>query len=310
VTTRQVHVVVTCSQRKREPVPNALHLRRVTGVRTETRCRSWTTRLADDPARGVPAGDLYAGEHWRLARQLPDVAAPRLDVTLWVCSAGYGLISAATAVKPYSATFAAGHLDSVPGGRDEAADWWAALTAWSAPGAGAPRSIAALAAADPTSAVLLVLSSAYFAACRADILAATEVLDDADRLGIVSGGTRTDTDLAEWLLPVDARLQHALGGARQSLNVRVAAALLGGGRCGAAAGRAWLSKLLAEQPPLPTFAREPMTDTQVRAWIRAELRSDGDATHTRLLRELRDGGKACEQRRFADLFKAERRVTA
>jgi hypothetical protein len=305
-----VHVVVTCTQRKRHPVPSGLHLRRVTGVRTETRWRTWTTRLVDDPVRAVPASDLYAGAHWPLARRLPEVAASPLRVTLWICSAGYGLISAATAVKPYSATFTTGHPDSVPGGRDDAAEWWAALTEWKPPGADAPRSITELAASESTGVVLLVLSSAYVSACRADILAAIDVLDDPERLAIISGGTGADAELAQWLLPVDARLQYSLGGARQSLNARVAAALLGAGRCTGPAARSWLADLLADQPPLATFARKPMTDAEVRAWIRAQLHSDCEATHTRLLRALREAGTACEQQRFAKLFKAERRVIA
>ena len=52
---RRVHVVVTCTHRKRLPVPGELHLRRVTGVRTETRARTWTSRLVGDPVRAVPA---------------------------------------------------------------------------------------------------------------------------------------------------------------------------------------------------------------------------------------------------------------
>lgn len=307
---RRVHVVVTCTHRKRHPVPTELHLRRLAGVRAATRSRAWTSRLVDDPVRAVPAADLYAGAHWQLALQLPDIAASSLRVSLWVCSAGYGLISAGTAVKPYSATFTAGHPDSVLGGRGDAAAWWTALSEWNVPGAAAPRSITALAAAEPSSVVLLVLSSAYVSACRADILAATDLLDDPDRLAIISGGTRPDVDLAPWLLPVDARLQHAVGGARQSLNVRVAAAILGAGRPSGVAARTWLADLLAEQPPLVAFARKPMTDGEVRAWIRSRLRRDLDSTHTRLLRELREGGRACEQQRFAELFRAEQRVSA
>jgi hypothetical protein len=298
---------VTCTQRKRRPVPSALHLRRVTGVRTATRSRTWTSRLAEDPVAPVRAADLYAGAHWHGARQLSDVAARGVEVSLWVCSAGYGLISADTEVKPYSATFTPGHADSVPGDREDAAEWWSALTEWSAPGHSAPRSLAALAAAEPTNLLLLVLSPAYLAACRTDVLDATDALNTPAQLAIVSGGTRTDPDLGEWLLPVDARLQHAVGGARQSLNVRVAAALLAAGRCSGAAARSWLAELLAGQPPLTTYTRAPMSDAQVRTWIRARLRSDGEATHTRLLRELREGGNACEQRRFAELFAAVRR---
>jgi len=307
---RRVHVVVTCTNRKTRQVPADLHLRRVTGVRTGTRTRTWTTRLGEHTAQAVPAEELYAGEHWQMARRLPAIGAEGLTVSMWVCSAGYGLISFDTPVKPYAATFAAGHPDSVPGGREDARAWWDALADWKPGTNGAPRSIRALAAADRGAAVMLVLSAAYLSACRADVLAATDTLADPDRLTIISAGSRNDADLDEWLVPVDARLQHALGGARQSLNIRVARRLLADGVVDRGEARDQIARTLAVQPPLPTYNRTRMTDSEVRAYVRQRLHRDPDAARTLLLRELRDSGHACEQSRFARLFAAERRVTA
>ena len=51
-----------------------------------------------------------------------------------------------------------------------------------------------------------------------------------------------------------------------------------------------------------------MADQEVRAFVRDRLADDPQATHTRLLRELRDSGRACEQQRFAGLFRAEQAV--
>lgn len=48
-----------------------------------------------------------------------------------------------------------------------------------------------------------------------------------------------------------------------------------------------------------------MTDEEVRRFIRRELGSAPDSSHTGLLRTLRDAGKACEQKRFRNLFHEE-----
>jgi hypothetical protein len=305
--TRRIHVVVTCSHRKTRPIPASLRLRSVTAVRAATRARNWTARLASDPTIAVPASSLYAGAHWDIARRLPSHATASMPVAVWVCSAGYGLIPADAPIRPYSATFAAAQPDSVPGGRPAAVDWWAALSGWTGP-TPAPRSLTALAAQDPASRLLLVLSAPYLAACRADVLDAAGALADASRLSVVSAGTKTDAELTEFLLPTDARLEHALGGTRQSLNVRVAEHLLASGNYEHAAMRDRLTRLLADQPPPRRFARRGMTDEEVRVFIRGRLEQDADVTHTRLLRELRNSDRACEQHRFADLFHAERAV--
>jgi hypothetical protein len=51
--------------------------------------------------------------------------------------------------------------------------------------------------------------------------------------------------------------------------------------------------------------RERADDDQVRAFIRNAIRKQQDLSHTRLLREFRASGRACEQKRFRDLFALE-----
>ena len=300
-TALRVHVVVTCSHRKSRPVPSRLRLRTVTGIRMSTRVQSWTQRLSDERVPTVRALDLYAGEHWTLVRELTGNGAPgKPQVSLWVCSAGYGLVPAGAQLRPYSATFSSGQPDTVPGGRVGLTEWWAALGEWAGP-AEAPRSIAQLVATDPAARVLLVLSANYLAACRDDILDAVEAMDSVN-LSIVSAGAKGPGDLVEFVLPGDARLQSALGGTRQSLNVRIARHLLDKGIVSHAEMRDLLAELLAAQPALLTYNRARMTDAELRSFIRRRLRREPDATHTTILRALRDSGRACEQGRFAALF--------
>ena len=69
-----------------------------------------------------------------------------------------------------------------------------------------------------------------------------------------------------------------------------------------------LAKLLADQPAVARYDRRPATDAEVRAFIRAGVRRRPRSYAHQLLREFRDANRACEQARFADLFRAERGV--
>jgi hypothetical protein len=109
------------------------------------RAAEWLRRLAETKCETVPAADLYAGAHWRAAREAAGLAG-----RAWVASAGYGLIPFDAPIHPYSATFAPGEPDSVvpPKAKSrpaDPADWWDALAKWSGPAPGAARRLADLA---------------------------------------------------------------------------------------------------------------------------------------------------------------------
>src|SRR5258708_471835 len=145
-----IHVIVTCSNRKSRPIPTRLQLGQVPGRTADQRARRWITRLAgirSEPQ--VAALDLYAGEHWSVAREFPALNRPGEDIHLWACSAGYGLIPAEAPIMPYHATLTPGQADSVPGA---VASWWATLSDWEGPSPRHPRSISALVASDPAAA--------------------------------------------------------------------------------------------------------------------------------------------------------------
>jgi hypothetical protein len=252
---------------------------------------------------------LYAGEHWQVVRGLePAAAAVSLDASLWVCSAGYGLVSADAPLRSYGATFAAGHADSVSADPRNRPRWWAALAGWPGPAPTAPRTLRDLAYRDPHSVILVAVSSAYLAACADDLLGAAAELASAEQLTIISAGTRSSGPLARHLVPATAQLQPAMGGTRQSLNTRILAYLLGNHADALTYTRmrCVLSGLLAAAPPLVRYQRIPRTDPQVATFIRRRLATEPEVTASRLLREFRDLGNACEQGRFAALCRAVR----
>jgi hypothetical protein len=297
-----VHVIVTCTNRKTMPIPTALRLENVPRCATEARAREWIARLTGTSSTPlIAAQDLYAGEHWMIARGLPGRAACA-QVRLWICSAGYGLIPAEAQIRPYAATFSGGP-DRVPGGADGARQWWHALACWEGPAQGEPRSICALAAADPSACLLLALSASYLDACRDDVAAAAGIVAEPDAFMVISAGTRLPESIGIAMVPADARLQAFLGGTRQALNARIAAHLLSAGISSRAEATHCMTRLLAQQPPVTRYERKQLSDQEVTEMIVSRLAQVPDISSSRLLREFRDAGYACEQQRFGRLHR-------
>jgi hypothetical protein len=197
-----VHVIVTCANRKSRPIPPELQLGDVGGRNSGERARRWIARLAQASiAPQIPAVDLYAGEHWSVARKFPALHRPGEAVHLWACSAGYGLIPAGAPLMPYHATLTPGQADSVPG---DSASWWAELGKWPGPAPGCPRTIQALVAGNQAAVFMFVLSKDYLGACGADIAAARAGVSDLNQLLIVSAGARAQGELAGHFVPADA----------------------------------------------------------------------------------------------------------
>jgi hypothetical protein len=67
-----------------------------------------------------------------------------------------------------------------------------------------------------------------------------------------------------------------------------------------------LDRLLAQQPALLRLDRRRRSDGELATFIRNRLRSDPSLSRSRLLREFRDDGNACEQSRFGLVFAAAR----
>ncbi|MDI1450827.1 hypothetical protein [Polyangium sp. 6x1] len=308
---RIVHIIASCTDRKRLPVPEKLAMRNVRADSGE-RFEQWWRALAQDRSPTLPAVELYVGDHWSVVRELPAVAkASGLQAHLWVASAGYGLVPAEASLHAYAATFSSGHADSVlVGGSDTrstaARAWWKRLAEAPAPPGSGPRTLAALARSAPNAMLLVVASPRYLAALEDDLIEAQAHLRAPDDLLIVSGSPGPTSDaLKPCWLPSTAALQAELGGALGSLHARVARRIL---QEAADHGlktsevRRRLAELERQQAPAARPDREPMTDDQVVSFIQEQLAKDAGATHTRLLRSLRDGGRACEQSRFRRLF--------
>jgi hypothetical protein len=304
-----INLIVSCTNRKRYPTPAGLAVRDLGGSDVAGRLRIWKDRLHQVQADRYPAERLYVGDHWAVARQLPSrLAQSGVTARLWVCSAGYGFIRSDALLKPYQATFAPGADDFVAAGAAnrtaEVRAWWQGVCAVRLGGGEpAPRTLAHLAATQPRTPMLVALSLDYLDAVTDDLKEVLKRPFFREHLAIVSCGTIGQRHpWADNILPCDGLMTGALGGTLTSINVRIARHLLLSlkGTEPTVERLATLARSIPRATPVP--ARQVRSDRQVLAYIRSALRRAPRPSRSRLLREYRDAGLACEQGRFANLY--------
>lgn len=311
---KPVNVIVSCTNRKKAVAPRALCARTLRAKSLSKRLDEWVSRRATHGVEDRPAADLYAGDHWQVAQAIPREAAETgLDVRLWVCSAGYGLIRVSDHVKPYSVTFNPRHPDSVmppaTGLTDGAvtAMWWSGLCERSA-SKGAPRSIADLAARESDVPIIVVASAPYVRAMVDDLVKASATLGTGDLLSVLSAGADAERSLqlSPSLLSANARFEAIVGGTRAALNARIARLVFRHLTEGETPTRPHLEAILRQissgLPVLRRFNRRRLSDDEVRKFIEEERRTEPAVSKTPLLRKLRSKGAACEQARFSEIF--------
>jgi hypothetical protein len=251
----------------------------------------WHSRLQAERNR-VALMDLYKGEHWSQTRDLMQVAVKAgFSPELWVASAGLGLQPVSKSFPPYAATFSAGHADSVAATGVDRRHWWNSLQGLmgtsSAADLGARRS------------VLLVLSEVYGSVLQGELRELGQCNDDV----VLVGGA--DQIQGIHRVPANGALRRALGGTLTGLNVRMATSWLEHCTDGMLTSDetigSW-SRWATASEHLERYNRQPMTDAQIKEFIRRSVAKQPDLSRTSLHRLLRESGKACEQKRFANLY--------
>ncbi len=309
-----LQIIVNCTNRKTVSVSDDLRLRSVPAAGLEGRVEEWCRRLGRHRGTRVTVEDLYAGEHWATARELPELARDAgFKARLWVMSAGYGLIPANARINPYSATFASAEPDSVviTGQSAQERDtmlqtWWGSLCQFAGGGKDEPYSLAELLLDSGRSYFLLVASPHYLAATENDLQAALSVFTSPGRLMVVTSPCKlTNGLLRDHAVISSTRLQPKLGGSCVSLHARVASLILkkvsSWGFDAESVGKR-VEALIKRSPQTPKLQRKRMTDDQVRKFVESGLKRAPQPSCSALLRKLRASELACEQNRFKELY--------
>ena len=311
---RTVNLVVSCTNRKRYEAAPGLAAQSLVGTDVQKRLENWRDRLRKVRAEEHLAEDLYMGEHFSVVRDiLPKAKSMGWNVCLWICSAGYGLIQPNTSIKSYQAAFSPSAADFIGLGVENgrvAQRWWSGVCSYEfSVEQRFPRSLGELARHCPRTPMIVALSADYLAAVEEDLLQVLQHSFFERYLSIISSGTRANGQ--QWkdnLLPCDGSISGSLGGTLSSLNARVARFIFGF-QADADPTVEYLSALVRSierrtDAPAP---REQQSDAQIARFIESGLRKIPLASKSKLLDDFRASGKACEQKRFGEIYLRLRR---
>ena len=312
---QKLHIVLSCTARKRASEPGYPRLRSVGSARISDRVEQWVDLVSSAP-RPYVAAELYAGEYWRTGMQLASQASRSGQIGVSAVSAGLGLVGIHDEVPMYEATLAARHPDSVLRTSDPAASshvrrrWWDELTRAEFLRRHGPQRLADLGDDGSDVSVMVCVGRSYLDAVSADLTTLKDRLGDPERVMVFASG-KPLAGLEECWVAVAGSLRRPLGGSLASTNVRAAKAVLAElGTLSPTAGeaRSIVATLTATVGDLPSRYRQRQHDDDILDWIFGHLAEDPSATKTAALRRLRDEGKACEQARFGRLFADAREV--
>ncbi|MFA9199834.1 MAG: hypothetical protein ACEQR8_01420 [Cypionkella sp.] len=295
-------VITTCTNRKRKPVSDALHMAALPPADLDGLARQWAQRLAAERRR-FPGIDMYGGRGFREAV----TAAELLDARLLIVSAGLGLIDVSTAVPPYACTVLVDAPDSVRSrvmGAFSVERWWEALCKIS------PFAVALHdAVEDAHGPICAALSDAYIEMIAEDLLALPASMLGRLRLFTRARLDRVPAALQPFVMPYDDRLDGPDSSNRGTRSdfagraLRHFAELTRGepeGRSAAEHAAKVLATLDGWRMPAKVD-RIRHDDAALLDLIRAHWDAERGSS-SRLLRRFRDDlGIACEQGRFAEL---------
>lgn len=293
-----VLVITTCTNRKRRPISDGLHMGALASAGMPALAAEWASRLASAPSR-FPATEIYGGRGFKEAV----AAAEMLSAKLMVVSAGLGLIYAATKVPPYACTIVMDADDSVSSrvaGAFSATTWWSALSEVS------PFGVALRdAAREQDGLILAALSDLYIEMISTDLQALPSALLSRIRLFTRAPLERIPQEIRPYVMPYDDRLDGPDSPIRGTMSDFAGRALRhfvdhfsdGGSRSAAEHAAAVSSALTAWRPPTKV-SRVRYDDEALLALMREYWNGEHGCSLQQLRHEL---NVACEQGRYATL---------
>lgn len=291
-------VISSCSSIKRAPAVAALKASNYSTRHLEPFAEFWVRNARAQVERHATRA-LYGGASVIAATK----AAQTLGARLYFVSAGMSLVSSTTRIPSYDLTVTARSASLPPPMRDgsvSAAQWWSALNAAmgrSNPIARVMRAVDGL--------VILALPRPYLQMVEADLLGLKA--DALRRLRIITvGEVRLSSELLDQVVSYDARVEQLPGVPGGTGSSAVQRALFDFSQrlarnpktLSIQKQRQWVAAALNELQTKPRPVRKVMDDAAIARWI---VRRDPKraTSASRLLRQFRDAGLACEQGRFA-----------
>jgi hypothetical protein len=294
-----IHLITNCTKNKRKiyniPTISISDLRSTT---LEDRVHEWRGLIEKNVSR-VPAKDLYCGGHWSVVRDIHDNGCE-----VFVLSAGFGFIGIDSEITRYDATFNTGDKNSILQSSTEISrdewniEWWKQLNRVRED----KYSLSELYLHNKSDCFFITVPPLYLNVIQPELIELKEAgLVTPMNTFIISSGASISSSLSDLYLPVTADFSAFLRGSRGTLGIRMAQYFidgLTGVESIADTIKYRHSKLLELSEKPIKYNRKKMLDGDIRLWISQQKTS----SVTLALRNFRDEGNACEQKRFGKLF--------
>lgn len=301
----KVHLITNCTNNKRSHLNNKISFSDILNKEVLD-IQDWVKATTSNQSRDL-AIDTYAGDHWKVARDLHSKGIP-----LWVLSAGFGFISSHDEICSYDATFSPGGTNSVSrfaSTTDSLSDnitWWNQLHANR--NCKYRYDLTSMVKEHKQDFFCISASPQYLKVILPELLTLVEdKYLTAENTIIISSKIELPQILKPLHILATEDFCELLQGSRISLNIRLARYLIEKIDTRdefSKQVKGEYQKLKQASKPAKKFDRQKMSDGEVSNYINRKLKSAPDkASATTLLATFRNEGFACEQKRFGKIFK-------
>ncbi|WP_371196084.1 hypothetical protein [Glaciecola sp. SC05] len=302
----KVHLITNCTSKKTNSLNSCVSVSEI-GSTEELAAHDWANRLNQETTK-LKAKDVYLGDHWSRVLELINS-----ETVVNIISAGYGFIESNTPICRYDATFSSQNANSVSNLYNFSSTtacnqkWWKDINSFLN---GYENPIEVLYNANPEDKFIIATSPTYLKVIQPELTYLAQIGRlNKENTVILSTRQSVPQELNSVFLTVKDEFTALVGGSHVSLNIRVAAFIIEH----AQKGIDFLTQvntayniLLKEGRPTLKYKRKKLTDDDVKEFINNFLKSTKQAlpTASPILRELRNQGMACEQKRFKKIFES------
>lgn len=304
-----IHLITNCTSKKTAKLKSSVSVGQIES-QGPLAVQEWVQMLSKEN-QTLPATEVYLGDHWSRALEVI-----KNGNKVSIISAGYGLINSNEDVCRYDATFSSGNLNSISRLFPEVCpsqanyQWWCLVNSLRN-----RNGLVELYASNPTDKFIISTSPGYLRVIEPELIKLVQSKKlSKENTVIFSSKQRLAIQLEPFFFTAKDDFCGQLGGSRISLNIRLAEHIinnLSGTLNFSAQVNNIYDTLTGNAKPAVKYDRKKLDDTAVRDFITSFLGTCGKArpTASPILRELRNNGMACEQKRFHTIFKSVMQTT-
>ncbi|MFC2034896.1 hypothetical protein ACFLUJ_02110 [Chloroflexota bacterium] len=309
---KHIAIIVSCSKRKRQEACSQMLFHTMPTMKADLLATEWLKR-AGKVSQYYEAKNLYSGAGLKYASDaIAFIEDQGGTSSLYLFSAGFGLIRTQDRIPAYMATFSSDinqiykKVENSGSTADAHKAWWQSIM---------------LKRKEDVSLIFSELNSSdyvFFAASANYLKAAEKSIDDLishlgqERLFIISVAGKEaglSSAIQSCLLPIDTSVERILPGPRNSINERSLLWILGEIIPEDEWNRYQINELLLEemvksqklQASFPKNILNKMEDFEIKEWIMLHLQQQPGISKNRLLRLFRSDSRSCKQSRFYQL---------